>query len=167
VGPRRKYKSSSLLESMPARVKLKRVGGVLYMNWKLRLNSIQHGETYQSLGAGEPCVGSAWRSHRGLCMATTSRWSDFQVKSVNRRDPGAQFSGWAHRTRKCQAGGSKVGLYVPNVLGGPRLTMPHAGRGVFEGGRRSAKCGVVGIGGCNGPHEPGTSCRRGSSSHAE
>ena len=38
---------------MPARVKLKKVGGVPYMNWILRLNSIQHAETYQGLGACE------------------------------------------------------------------------------------------------------------------
>jgi len=38
---------------MPARVKLKKVGGISYMNWMLRLNSIQHAETYQGLGMCE------------------------------------------------------------------------------------------------------------------
>ena len=31
-------------------MKLKKVGGISYMNWMLRLNSIQHAETYQGLG---------------------------------------------------------------------------------------------------------------------
>ena len=82
------------------------------MNWILRLNSIQHAETYQGLGTCEsPLWARAERRRRlylGLCMATRSRWSDFLVKSVNRRDPGAQLV-WAYRTRKCQVGRSKVG----------------------------------------------------------
>jgi len=42
---------------MPARVKLKENGGILYMNWKLRLNSIQRAETYQGHGA---CESRGW-----------------------------------------------------------------------------------------------------------
>lgn len=65
------------------------------MNWILRLNSIQHAETYQGLGTCEsPLWARAERRRRlylGLCMATRSRWSDLLVKSVNRRDPGRHF----------------------------------------------------------------------------
>lgn len=34
-------------------MKFKRVGGIPYMNWVIRLNLIQHGTTYQGLGASE------------------------------------------------------------------------------------------------------------------
>ena len=53
------------------------------------------------------------------------------------------------------------------VLGGPRPTMPRAGRGCSEGSGRSAKRGVVGIVSWKGSHEPGTSRKRVSSKHAE
>jgi len=68
-------------------VKFKAVGGTPYMNWDLRLNSIQHGTTYQGLGAGERTVKGRTRLRQGLCMATRGRWSDLLVDSGNRRDP--------------------------------------------------------------------------------
>lgn len=102
-------------------------------------------------------------------MATRSRWSDSWVKSVNRRDPGRELgapcvcAGRLVVPAAQAAGGAVEGRSVMYlyVLGGPRLTMP-GGERCFPGGEGgSVEPGVVGIVGWNGPHEPGTSRKRG------
>ena len=100
------------------------------MNWILRLNSIQHGETYQGQGAGECGLekshdrveGYAWPPEAdGVIFRLIPRIGETQLCSVC-------VGGCTHRTRKRERGGSKVGPYVLYVLGGPRNTMPRTGR---------------------------------------
>ena len=101
-----KAESSGFLESMPARVKFQRIGGISNQAWNMRFNSIQRGKhTRVRAGVRSPAqlfasiTGRGWgaeaecrgRSCPELCMATSSPWGDLQVNSGKRRDPDRQF----------------------------------------------------------------------------
>lgn len=142
-----KAESSSLLESMPARVKFKRIGGVPYITWNMRFNSIPRAadtgararvSPFLTIPSGiEMSTDREGRSRPELCMATRSLWSDLLVSSDNGRDPARQVcpllpffgkrlgaGGTSGGTfNKPDADRAKVGPYAFYALGDTRVTM--------------------------------------------
>lgn len=159
---------------MPARVKLKRVGGAPYITWNMRFNSILRGELTRA-GArlrraldrqADRAGGCAWppQAHGVISEFGLGIGETRPDERPPQRTPTGEGAGQGGRgkdgARKREAGGAKVGPYALDVLGDPRVTMrpAEAGGEIPERSRRA-----VGIVRWEGARERGTFRKRASS----